>query len=455
MESVLHPDSRGSVSRDVILLARIPLKAADNCSRVTVLGLGYVGCVSAACLASLGHRVIGVDKDEHKVRSVLDGKAPFYEPGLEEIIAANVSAGRLSAASDICEVLAQSDIAMVCVGTPSEKNGNLGLEQLRRVVEQIAAHAQTRSTPLIVAIRSTVFPGTCAEVVMPAFRSSPCRVDVVSNPEFLREGVAVGDFIEPSLVVVGGDDSAAVGAVASLYAPLGVPPCLVSLRTAEMIKYACNAFHAVKIAFANEIGSLSRSLDVDGAEVMTTLCRDVRLNISPAYLQPGFAFGGSCLPKDLRALVYRAGRLDLQLPLLESAMPSNRRHLERAIDAVLNIQAERIGVIGLAFKENTDDLRESPVVSMLEQLIGKGRNIRVFDPHIQLEAIYGANRKFILEVIPHIGRLLDSNLDQTLAWAKHLVIAQKQTPEVTARIRASGLPVIDLVGGHQGMAAST
>jgi GDP-mannose 6-dehydrogenase len=249
--------------------------------------------------------------------------------------------------------------------------------------------------------------------------------------------------------VVGGTERAAVDAVAALYAPLGMPASCVSLRTAEMIKYACNAFHAVKIAFANEIGALSDRLGVDGAEVMRTLCEDVRLNVSPAYLKPGFAFGGSCLPKDVRALNYRANRLDLSLPMMEALLPSNHAHLDRAIEAVLDLPVSaRVGMIGLAFKENTDDLRESPVVSMLEQLIGKGRQVRVYDPHIQLDAIYGANRRFILEVIPHIGRLLDADLEETLRWAEYVVVAQKQSPEVSERIRARGLPTIDLVGTH-------
>ncbi len=336
-----------------------------------------------------------------------------------------------------------ADIALICVGTPSEKNGNLGLDQLRRVVGEIAQGLATRSKPLVVAIRSTVFPGTCEEVVARVLGSG---VSVVSNPEFLREGVAVRDFMEPSLVVVGGTDRAAVEQVAEIYQPLGVPACLVSLRTAEMIKYACNAFHALKIAFANEIGALSSSLGVDGQEVMSTVSKDVKLNASAAYLKPGFAFGGSCLPKDLRALIYRAGRLDLDLPLLESVLPSNQQHLERAISTVCDLPARRIGVIGLAFKENTDDLRESPVVSMLEQLIGKGREVRVFDPHIRLDEIYGTNRNFILETIPHIGRLMDAHLDTLLGWADHLVVAQKQSDPIARRIKESGLPVLDLIG---------
>jgi GDP-mannose 6-dehydrogenase len=411
--------------------------------------------VTAACLASLGHRVFGVDRDQYKINEVRNGRAPFYEPGLEELVRENTAAGRLSASTS-ADAIADADIALVCVGTPSEKNGNLGLHQLCRAVGEIAAQvadrAQPRAKPLIVAIRSTVFPGTCEEVVLPAFADS-AAVSVVSHPEFLREGSAVRDFFEPSLLVIGGSDKAAIARVADLYRPLGVKPSLVSLGTAEMIKYASNAFHAVKISFANEIGALCEQVGVDGHEVMATLCEDVKLNISPAYLKPGFAFGGSCLPKDLRALVYRATRLDLKLPLLESAMPSNERHLERAIEAVLDLPVRRIGVIGLAFKEDTDDLRESPVVKLLEQLIGKGRDVKVFDPRIRLESIYGSNRNFVLETIPHIGRLLTGSLEQILAWADHLVLAQKQTASAMLQIHASALPVLDLVGGAVPLAA--
>jgi GDP-mannose 6-dehydrogenase len=418
---------------------------SQNSSQIAVIGLGYVGCVTAACLANLGHRVIGVDRDVHKVENVLSGKAPFYEPGLEELVQRNVASGRLSASTSNEEGLRDADVALICVGTPSEKNGNLGLDQLRRVVADIVELLPRLSKPLIIAIRSTVFPGTCEEIVESSLRNHP-NVHVVSNPEFLREGTAVRDFVEASLLVVGGNNPAAVKQVAALYGPLEAEPCLVSLRTAEMIKYACNAFHAVKISFANEIGALSSELGVDGREVMDTLCKDAKLNISPAYLKPGFAFGGSCLPKDLRALVFRANRLDLKLPLLESALPSNQQQLERAITAVLALPAERLGVVGLAFKENTDDLRESPVISLLEQLIGKGRSVRVFDPHIRLDNIYGANRNFILNAIPHIGRLLDNTLDDLLTWANYLVVTQKPSAEIAAQIAASGLPILDLVG---------
>jgi GDP-mannose 6-dehydrogenase len=280
-------------------------------------------------------------------------------------------------------------------------------------------------------------------------------VSVVSNPEFLREGAAVRDFMEPSLLVIGGSSQAAVRQVASIYTGLPVLPSIVALRTAEMIKYACNAFHAVKISFANEIGALAGELGIDGAEVMDTLCRDRALNISSAYLKPGFAFGGSCLPKDLRALVYRASRLDLKLPLLESVLPSNNAQLDRAISLALDLPSERIGVFGLAFKENTDDLRESPVVLLLETLIGKGRKVRVHDPHIQLGEIYGSNQRYIMNAIPHIGNLLDDQLDAMLEWADHVLVAQKPAPQIQARLEASGKPLVDLVGALRPHAAAT
>jgi GDP-mannose 6-dehydrogenase len=415
-------------------------------SRIAVIGLGYVGCVSAACLSQIGHVVAGIDRDEFKVASVNDGLAPFFEPGLADIVRDRVAAGELRATSSLMEGIADADVAFVCVGTPSEKNGNLGLQQLKRVVAEIADTLPGRTKPLIVAIRSTVFPGTCEEVVMAPFQQYPL-VRVVSNPEFLREGVAVRDFMEPSLLVVGGNDSEAAGVVADLYKPLRVTPSIVSLRTAEMIKYACNAYHAVKISFANEMGALAAAVGADPHEVMNTLCTDTKLNTSAAYLKPGFAFGGSCLPKDLRALNFRANRLDLKLPMLGSALRSNDEHLGRAIASVLDLPSKRTGVVGLAFKENTDDLRESPVVTLLEQLIGKGRDVRVFDPHIRLDAIYGSNRDFILQQIPHIGRLLASSFEDVSGWADYLVVAQSPGAELKRAIQASSLPVLDLTGG--------
>lgn len=422
----------------------MPLLPSDSPVTVAVFGLGYVGCVTAACLAKIGRRVIGIDQDEYKVQSLNAKKAPFFEPGLAGIVEETVSMGMLSASGSVREVLEAADVALICVGTPSERNGNLGLDQLCRVCNGITAASAGRRRPLVVAIRSTVFPGTCEEVVMPILGNNPA-LQVVSNPEFLREGVAVQDFLYPSLLVVGGQDRAAVELVAGLYRELPIEACLVSLRTAEMIKYACNAFHAVKIAFANEIGALGEKLGVDGREVMATLCRDEKLNISKAYLTPGFAFGGSCLPKDLRALNYRASRLDVETPLIESVLASNREHLERGIHAVLDVPG-RIGIVGLAFKEDTDDLRESPVVTLVEHLIGKGRNLRIYDPHISLDSIYGSNRNFLLNAVPHISGLLEPRLENLLAWADHLVITQKPAGDVLKLITESGLPVLNLVG---------
>ncbi len=414
--------------------------------RVAVLGLGYIGCVTAACLASTGHRVFGADRDPHKVSSVRRGEAPFFEPDLEPLVRENAASGRLTASTSTAEALADADVALICVGTPSERNGNLGLDQLRRVTEDIATACAGRTKPLVVAVRSTVFPGTCEQVVIPVL-AGLSGLAVVANPEFLREGAAVKDFMEPALIVVGGDDPAAVRLAASLYDGLNVEPCLVALRTAELIKYACNAFHATKISFANEIGALAEALRVPPGEVLETLCRDDKLNISKAYLKPGFAFGGSCLPKDLRALRYRAARLDLKLPMLDSILPSNDEHLRRATQAALDLGPVRIGVVGLAFKENTDDLRESPVVTLLESLIGKGRDLRVFDPHIQMDLIYGSNRDYILTAIPHIGKLLSGSFEELAGWAQHLVITQKPSPDLARLIRAAGLPVLDIARG--------
>ncbi len=410
---------------------------------VAVLGLGYVGCVTAACLARLGHKVIGVDRDEYKVNNVLAGKAPFYEPGLEEIVRETAAAGILSATTSLAEGLQDADVALICVGTPSESNGNLGLGQLKRVSEDIGALLPTLKKRLIVVVRSTVFPGTCEEVVIPALGPTGHCI-VVSNPEFLREGTAVRDFMEPSLLVVGGNDPEAVRIVAELYQTLDVKACRVTLRTAEMIKYTCNCFHALKIGFANEIGALCGRLDIPANEVMQTFCQDDKLNISAAYLRPGFAFGGSCLPKDLRALTYRAARLDLHLPLLQNVLPANESHLRRAIDRVLALPGKRLGIYGLAFKENTDDLRESPIVTMLEHLIGKGRELRVYDPHIQIDAIYGANRNFVLNAIPHIGKLLTPSLEELLSNSDHLVLAQKPAPAAMVKIESAALPVLSI-----------
>lgn len=419
--------------------APVTTNSAQPAAGVIVLGLGYVGCVSAACLASLGNRVFGVDRDEYKVAAVNRGQSPFYEPDLDGLVSQGIAAGLLSATTSLPEALPQADLVLICVGTPSDANGNLDLSHIRRVCEEIALH-RAAGQRLVVAVRSTVFPGTCDEVVGPIVGND---VPLVCHPEFLREGTAVRDFMEPSLIVIGGSAGAAVERVAAVYQKLDAEISRVSLRTAEMIKYACNAFHALKIGFANEIGTVAGSLGVNPVEAMSVLCRDVKLNISPAYLKPGFAFGGSCLPKDLRALVYRAGRLDLDLPLLKSILPSNREHLDRAIQSALAFSG-RIGIYGLAFKENTDDIRESPVVTLIEQLLGKGRDIRIYDPHIRLANVYGSNLNFVTKALPHIGRLMVDSARELLAWAEHIIVAQKPQAGFSEQLQAARVPTLDL-----------
>ncbi len=410
---------------------------------IAIFGLGYVGCVTAACFAELGYRVTGVDVDVRKVQAVQDGKSPFYEPGLEELIQTNLVSGRLSATTSTREALREADFAFLCVGTPSIGNGNLNLDQLRRVTSDIAVELSGRTRPLTVVVRSTVFPGTCDEIVAPLTELG-APVAIVANPEFLREGTAVRDFMEPSLVVVGSHDSRAAQKVAELYDSLPIETSVVALRTAELIKYGCNAFHALKIAFANEIGTIATALGLGGAEVMQTICRDTKLNISPAYLKPGFAFGGSCLPKDLRALNYRTRQLDLELPLLNAVLPSNEAHIQRAFRRVQESGYRRIGIYGLAFKSNTDDLRESPGVSLIESLIGKGYEVKVYDPHIQLDSIYGSNQAFLLSALPHIGRCMENNLGAVLDWAQVIVTTQPASHEVREMIDRHGVPLINV-----------
>jgi GDP-mannose 6-dehydrogenase len=394
-------------------------------------------------LAEIGHSVLGVDRDLNKVEAVRKAQSPFFEAGLDNLIQRNVTEGRLQTGTIDEKTLGAADVVMLCVGTPSQANGNIDLSHLRRVCGEISALLRPRTKRLIVAVRSTVFPGTCENLLETIFAHRD-DVDIVSNPEFLREGTAVKDFMEPSLLVVGGSTDEAAQSVADLYAGLPGEVSIVSLRAAEMIKYACNAFHALKIGFANEIGSLASSLGVNPEQVMATLCRDTKLNIAPTYLKPGFAFGGSCLPKDLRALTFRAARLDLKLPLLESVLPSNDEHLRRSIRDVLELPGKRIGIFGLAFKEDTDDLRESPVITIIEHLIGKGRTVRIYDPHIQLDEIYGSNLSFVVSALPHIGRLLTRNLDSLISSSDTLVVAQKPTASALEQLSASGLPILDL-----------
>jgi GDP-mannose 6-dehydrogenase len=426
------------------------MDAKDWQPSIAVFGLGYVGCVTAACFAELGYRITGVDVDARKVRAIQAGQSPFYEPGLDLLIAKHRRSGLLSATLSTEEALRGADFAFLCVGTPSASNGNLSLDQLRKVAAEIGSHLDTCDQSLTVVVRSTVFPGTCDEVVAPLIEP---HATVVANPEFLREGSAVKDFMEPSLVVVGSHNRTAALRVASLYAPLPVDTSVVTLRAAELIKYTCNTFHALKIAFANEIGTLASSLGLDGDEVMETVCRDTKLNISPAYLKPGFAFGGSCLPKDLRALNYRAQQLDLELPLLHAVLPSNEAHIARAFHRVMEFGYRKIGIYGLAFKPNTDDLRESPGVALIERLIGKGCDVKIYDPHVQLEAIHGSNEGFLWSSLPPIGRSIENSLQAILNWAQLIVITQEPTAEARQILAQCSLPIINVAGSDGSVVA--
>lgn len=376
-----------------------------------------------------------------------DGIAPFFEPGLEDLLAEGRKTGRLAATTSLSEALATSRIALLCVGTPSEKNGNLGLDQLRRVTAEITAHVPSRQgEPLIVAVRSTVFPGTCDEVLGTALAGLP-GVSIVSNPEFLREGTAVKDFLEPSIVVVGGHDSAAVAEVASLYDGLPGEICQVSLRTAEMIKYACNAFHALKICFANEIGTLSAALNVSPKEVMDTVCRDTHLNVSATYLKPGFAFGGSCLPKDIRSFLALAASRDVPAPFLRQVLPGNQAIIDRAFEMVAAHGRQPVALFGLAFKPGTDDLRESPFVLLAEKLLGRGWELRIHDRHVQTARLTGANRAYIDREIPHLERLLAPTPQAALEGAGLVIVGHVGAEDRPAlRAALAGKRVIDLAG---------
>ncbi|MCL6476060.1 MAG: UDP-glucose/GDP-mannose dehydrogenase family protein [Firmicutes bacterium] len=418
--------------------------------RIAVFGLGYVGAVTASCFAAEGHRVIGVDTDAYKVQCIMEGRSPIVERDLEQYIRRTREAGRLVATTCADEAVAQSDIALVCVGTPSRRNGSLNLEFVERVCRQIGAALAGREEPYIVVVRSTVLPGTCEGLVIPTLEKTSGRrhgegFHVCMNPEFLREGTAIHDFYHPPLTVIGSQSKEAADRVAELYAGIPAECVKTDLRTAEMVKYANNAFHALKITFANEIGAWCKQEGVDSHVVMRLLTMDTKLNISPAYLTPGFAFGGSCLPKDLRALVYRAHQHDLTLPTLESILVSNRLQIERTVDLIVQLGKKRVGVVGLAFKAGTDDLRESPMVTLCEHLIGKGYSLRIYDPNVSLAAIYGSNKAYIEREIPHIHALMCDSLEQLIDESEVVVLANRddRVTQLADRYRDDQI-VIDL-----------
>jgi GDP-mannose 6-dehydrogenase len=418
--------------------------------KVSVFGLGYVGCVSAACLAARGHQVIGVDVSPVKVDLVARGQAPVVEERIGEITAEVVREGALRATTDAAAAVADTDISLVCVGTPSAANGSLSTVYLERVCEQIGSALAAKPTRHTVVFRSTMLPGTCLSLLVPILEKASGRtagVDfgVAVNPEFLREGSSVKDFFDPPKTVIGETDPLSGDAVASLYDGLPGEVFRVPIPVAEMIKYADNSYHAVKIAFANEIGSVCRALGVDSTKVIDVFLSDRKLNVSPAYLRPGFAFGGSCLPKDLRGLVYAAGRADVSVPLLSHVLVSNEDHLRRAVDLVINTGKRRIGLFGLSFKPGTDDLRESPLVELAERLVGKGYDLRIYDQNVALSKLVGANREYVESRLPHLSALLTSDATEVLDHAEVCVVGCTDQHVLAAIDAAGERTVVDLV----------
>ncbi len=397
--------------------------------RISILGMGYVGSVTGACLADQGHEVIGVDVNESKVEMIRSGRPPVLEAKLDALFADSVRAGRLRATTRCAEAVAASDLSLVCVGTPSMKNGRLDLSGVEAVSRELGEALACKDGFHTIAIRSTILPGTIDGLVLPHLeRASGKRAGrdfaVCYNPEFMREGAAVADFYSPPFTIVGARSPEEAQPLTQLYSFLNRPVVQTEIRLAEMLKYVCNAFHALKVTFANEVGTLANALGVDGKELMRIFCTDDKLNISRAYLDPGFSFGGSCLPKDLRALTYCAKQADLDLPLLASILQSNQLHLERGLDRILSTGKKRIGIVGLSFKAGTDDLRESPYLQLVKALLGEGCTVKIYDPQVELSAIIGANRKYMEESIPHIGALLQSSLERVVEDSEVIVVTR-------------------------------
>ena len=420
--------------------------------RISIFGLGYVGCVSAACLARDGHDVIGVDVNSDKVASIAAGRSPIIEQGLDELLLRVVQEGKLRATVDARQAVLESDVSLICVGTPSNPNGSLNTRYVESVCQEIGLAINQKGGYHTVVVRSTVLPGTVEEKVVPILeefsgRSAGGDFGVAMNPEFLREGTAIADYYDPSFVVIGQFDERSGDAIEEMYAAIDAKKIRTSIMTAEMMKYANNTFHALKITFANEIGNLCKAHGIDGREVMDIVCQDDRLNISPAYLKPGFAFGGSCLPKDLRALMYRSKERDIDSPLLSAIMTSNARQIERGIQMVEKSGHKTVGILGLSFKAGTDDLRESSVVPLIETLVGRGFKVSVFDETVEIPRLIGANLTYIEGELPHIATLMRSTIDEVLDGADVVVVANggKAFRDVATRIRPEQV-LIDLVG---------
>ena len=433
--------------------------------RISIFGIGYVGCVSAACFARAGHDVIGVDVNPTKVDIINSGKSPIVEPGINELIHEMVHEGKLSATTDSLKAINASDLSLVCVGTPSKPNGSLNLDHVRKVCQEIGAAIVTKDERHTVVIRSTMLPGSVESVVQPALEESSGKkagqdFGLCVNPEFLREGTSLKDFYAPPFTLIGADDEETARMVRSLYSNIDAPVFVTSVKTAEMVKYVCNCFHALKVSFANEIGNICKALELDSHEVMKVFCADAKLNLSSYYLKPGFAFGGSCLPKDLRAVSYKAKELDVETPLLSAISITNRLQVERALDMVLRTGNKQVGVLGFSFKAGTDDLRESPMVTLIETLIGKGLELVIYDRDVSLARLFGSNKEYIEHEIPHIAKLMRSSIDEVLNAASTIVIGNKSEEfrQIESRLRPDQT-VIDLVrlfdrtsgNGYQGI----
>jgi GDP-mannose 6-dehydrogenase len=418
---------------------------------ISVFGLGYVGSVTAACFARLGHRVVGVDVNPAKVEMLESGRSPVVEAELGELIAEGRRACQLHATTDTIQAVCESDVSFICVGTPSRRNGKLDLGHVEQVCGEIGQGLAKKGSSHVVVLRSTVLPNTTRSIAQPLLEQSSGRragadFDLCYNPEFMREGTAVEDFFHPPYTVLGAEDSQQLKLLRELYQWSPTRIFEASLADAEMVKYMSNAYHALKVGFANEMGTLAKHLRVDTQKVTEIFLSDTKLNISQRYLEPGFAFGGSCLPKDLRAMQYRAKELDLRLPLLEAVLPSNAEHIARAVDSVLRTNKRRVGLIGLSFKSGTDDLRESPHVQLVKRLLGEGCRIKIWDSQVSLGQLVGTNRQFIEDEIPHIGTLLSAELKDVVETAEVVVIGTRSVKkhEVNEFLRPDQV-VIDLV----------
>jgi GDP-mannose 6-dehydrogenase len=420
--------------------------------KIAIFGLGYVGVVSAACLARDGHEVLGVDPNSVKTDLVNQAKSPIVEPGLDALMQSTVASGHLKASADHAGAVRHCDLMLICVGTPGAANGSLDLRYVRRICEQIGETLAQVDEFKIVAIRSTLLPGSMQSVVIPTLEKSSGKragehFGVCINPEFLREGTAIYDYDHPPKTVIGANDERTAAPVRAIYAKLDAPMIVTDLRTAEMVKYVDNSWHALKVTFANEMGRLAKAMNVDSRALMRLFCMDTKLNISATYLRPGFAFGGSCLPKDVRALTYQGKLLDVETPVLSSILASNQVQVDRALTLIRASGQRRVGLLGLSFKEGTDDLRESPIVTLAEQLIGKGFELLIYDRNVKLASLVGANRDYILNHIPHIGRLLVDDAAELFATSDVVVIATGEKEFAGMIIQhGSGKVIIDLIG---------